>query len=201
MILKMFHFLGAVFRFFWCKCLLVFGRYDKKYCAAKYFDKGFRAEGWYWMYHAWRGCLISGANSSVPWPVCAESKVVGWQNIIFDSEDLHNFQSKGCYFQGVATITIGKGTFIANNVGIITANHDVMDVRKHAAAQPVTIGEKCWIGMNCTILPGVELGPNVVVGAGTVVTHSFREGYCVIAGNPAKIIKTISHKNGEDASC
>lgn len=43
--------------------------------------------------------------------------------------------------------------------------------------------------MNSVILPGVVLGEHTVVGAGSIVTKSFSEGYCVIAGNPAKIIK------------
>ena len=51
--------------------------------------------------------------------------------------------------------------------------------------------------MNSMILPGVELGPRTVVGAGSVVTKSFPEGDCVIAGNPAKIIKKLGteHEN------
>ena len=48
--------------------------------------------------------------------------------------------------------------------------------------------------MNAMIMPGVELGPHTVVGAGAVVTKSFPEGHCVIAGNPAKLIKKIEEK-------
>nr|WP_283244199.1 DapH/DapD/GlmU-related protein [Luoshenia tenuis] len=53
------------------------------------------------------------------------------------------------------------------------------------------LGEKCWIGMNSVVLPGVTLGPHTVVGAGAVVTKSFPEGYCVIAGNPARMIRKL----------
>jgi acetyltransferase-like isoleucine patch superfamily enzyme len=45
--------------------------------------------------------------------------------------------------------------------------------------------------MNAVILPGVELGDFTIVGAGSVVTKSFKDGYCVIAGNPAKLIKEL----------
>lgn len=201
MILKALHFAGALWRFFWCMVLLLIGRYDRKYCRTHYFHRGVRAEGWNWMYHDWKSCLIQGANSSVPWPVTAHSKVIGWERISFDPEDLHNFQSNGCYYQANAPISIGKGTFIACNVGIITANHELTDITKHAEPLPVTIGEKCWIGMNSVLLPGVELGPHTVVGAGAIVTHAFPEGYCVIAGNPARLIRTIEHKKeqGETA--
>lgn len=49
--------------------------------------------------------------------------------------------------------------------------------------------------MNSLILPGVKLGDHTVVGGGSVVTKSFPDGYCVIAGNPAKKIKDINHNS------
>ncbi len=65
---------------------------------------------------------------------------------------------------------------------------------KHLPPKDVHLVEHCWIGMNSMILPGVTLGPHTVVGAGSVVTKSFPDGYCVIAGNPAKIIKVLDRK-------
>ena len=56
--------------------------------------------------------------------------------------------------------------------------------------KPVILRKGCWIGANVIILPGVEIGSNTVVGAGSVVTKSFQKGV-VIAGNPAKIIKNV----------
>ncbi|WP_371860829.1 DapH/DapD/GlmU-related protein [Terrabacter aerolatus] len=61
----------------------------------------------------------------------------------------------------------------------------------HAAGEPIIIGDDCWIGMNSVILPGVILGSRTTVGAGSVVTKSFPEGNCIVAGNPAKIIKQL----------
>lgn len=96
---------------------------------------------------------------------------------MFHPDDINNFQGFGNYYQNfTAKIIIGKGTYIAPNVGIITANHDPMDLDKHLPGKDVIIGENCWIGMNAVILPGVVLGPRTIVGAGSVVTHSFPEG-------------------------
>lgn len=104
----------------------------------------------------------------------------------------HNFQTFGSYFRNFeAKINIGKGTYIAPHVGIITANHDPSNLEKYLDGKDVIIGKNCWIGMNSVILPGVELGDHTVVGAGLVVTKSFPEGNVIVAGNPAKIIKKI----------
>jgi acetyltransferase-like isoleucine patch superfamily enzyme len=104
----------------------------------------------------------------------------------------HNFQGFGNYFQNFSgKIVVGRGTYIAPNVGIITANHDPLDLDKHLPGEDVILGEGCWIGMNSVILPGVVLGPHTIVGAGSVVTKSFIEGNCIIAGNPASVIRKL----------
>ncbi len=164
--------------------------YNKKYISGKYFSRP-GSLGWKWVVKSYNGCKKLGVNQNIPWPVSARISVVCPDNIEFHPDDLNNFQTFGCYYQAIGKITIGKGCYIAPNVGIITANHKIGDLDNHESAKPVTLGEKCWIGMNSVILPGVTLGENTVVGAGSVVTKSFPEGNCVIAGNPAKIIKTI----------
>jgi acetyltransferase-like isoleucine patch superfamily enzyme len=123
-------------------------------------------------------------------PYVPSCRIVNPDNLIFDINDRPRIFQSGCLLQAIGKITIGKGTWISQNVGIITANHDFEgNLDENAAAKDVTIGERCWIGMNSVILPGVILGDRTIVGAGSVVTHSFPEGYCVIAGNPAKIIR------------
>ena len=131
-----------------------------------------------------------GENKDVPWPVVPSSRVLNAQNITFDVDNIDNFQSPGCYFQAIGKIVIGRGTYIAQNVGIITANHNYCNLELHDEPKDVVIGENCWIGMNSVILPGVCLGNNVVVGAGAIVTKSFPSNV-VIAGNPARVIRSL----------
>jgi hypothetical protein len=170
--------------------------YDKKYINSKYFKSkywGIGAIGWTWVVSDFWGRLFFGNNKKVSFPVSPRITVTNSKNIHFDIDDLNNFQGFGNYYQSVGTgcISIGKGSWIAPNVGIITANHNINDLISHEEAKDVVIGEYCWIGMNSTILPGVVLGPKTIVGAGSVVTKSFVEGNCIIVGNPARKIKSI----------
>lgn len=152
---------------------------------------GFRERaGWKWICIDARGRRF---NAGAPWP-CSPHIVVGNpQNIHFHPDDINNFQGTGNLFQTWSDghIYIGRGTWIAQGVGIITTNHDLANPDEHAEAKDVRLGEKCWIGMNSVILPGVVLGDHTVVGAGAVVTKSFPDGHWVIAGNPARKIKDL----------
>ncbi|MDU7215713.1 acyltransferase [Clostridium sp.] len=130
---------------------------------------------------------IYNKNKRVYWPVHKNSVVTGNVTIGVNSSV---GATPGCYIQGLGGISIGDYTIVAPNVGIISANHDINDYRKHNYKK-VVIGDYCWVGMNSIILPGVRLGNHTIVGAGSVVTNSFADGYCIIAGNPAKVIKTI----------
>lgn len=173
---------------------IVLKHYDKKYICGKYFlgkHRGIGALGWKWIVQDYYGCKRLSKNLDVGWPVSPQITVVKPQNIEFSTDDLNNFQTFGTYFQAIGKITIGKGTWIAPNVGLITANHNLYDLDKHDEAKPIIIGKQCWIGMNSILLPGVTLGDNTIVGAGSIVTKSFPDGHCVIAGNPAKVIKLI----------
>jgi acetyltransferase-like isoleucine patch superfamily enzyme len=96
----------------------------------------------------------------------------------------------GCYIQAIGKIRIGSYCYFGPNIGIMCGNHDLYDLTSYISSN-VFIGDYCWIGMNATVLPGVELGDFTIVGAGAVVTKSFDCGYCVVAGNPAKIVKKL----------
>ena len=96
----------------------------------------------------------------------------------------------GCYIQGAGTVYVGDYVQLGPNVGILSANHDLYDQRKFKES-PIVIGDYSWIGMNSVITAGVTLGTRTIVAAGAVVTKSFPDGYCVLAGVPAKIIKYL----------
>jgi len=137
----------------------------------------------------WFRQKILGRNYEAYWPIHKSSTVTNVGNIIAGIEVSPGY-SHGCYIQGMGKIEIGDYTQIAPNVGIISANHELTDNRKHIVKN-VKIGKYCWLGMGVIILPGVVLGDYTVVAAGSIVTKSFPDGYCVIAGNPAKIIKVL----------
>lgn len=109
---------------------------------------------------------------------------------------------KGCFIQQCCTffgrggITIGNDVFIGPKVNLITINHDPdpdPDKRSATYGRPIVIEDKVWIGINSTILPGVKIGYGAIIGAGSVVTKDV-PAMAVVAGNPARIIKTIKNK-------
>ena len=96
----------------------------------------------------------------------------------------------GAYIQGAGKVYIGNYVRFGPGVGILSMNHDLYN-RDTYIKKTIVIGDYCWLGMHTMILAGVKLGPCTIVGAGSVVTKSFPDGYCVIAGNPAKVIKYL----------
>lgn len=129
-------------------------------------------------------------NADVPWAVHHSSRVIHAEKIT-RGINVYPGDSPGNFIHAVNGISIGDHTNIAANVGIISANHNLIDNTITEKAPPIEIGKFCWIGMNAVILPGVKLGDFTVVGAGAVVSKSFAEGYCVLGGVPATIIKHL----------
>lgn len=96
----------------------------------------------------------------------------------------------GCLMMSAGGITIEDGAMIAANVQLISNNHDLYE-RHVITCKPIRIGRNAWIGAGATILPGVTIGDNAVVGAASVVTRNV-DADTIVAGNPARVIKRIS---------
>lgn len=95
----------------------------------------------------------------------------------------------GCLMMSAGGITIDDGAMIAANVQLISNNHDLYE-RQVITCKPVHIGKNAWVGAGATILPGVTVGDNAVVGAASVVTKDVAP-WTIVAGNPARLIKAI----------
>ena len=99
-----------------------------------------------------------------------------------------------CTIIDVAVVTIGDNCQMAPNVAIYTAGHPVYPTTRNSAyeyGKAVTIGDNVWIGGNTVILPGVHIGNNAVIGAGSVVTKDIPD-WCIAVGNPCRVQKKIT---------
>lgn len=104
------------------------------------------------------------------------------------------FANYNCTILDVAKVTIGDNCQLAPNVAIYTAGHPVHPQTRNTSYEygiSVTIGDNVWIGGNTVICPGVHIGSNTVIGAGSVVTRDIPE-WCIAAGNPCKVIRNIT---------
>lgn len=94
-------------------------------------------------------------------------------------------------------IYVGDHTMIGPNVTIATAGHPILPELREKEYQynlPVHIGKNCWLGAGVIILPGITLGDNVVVGAGSIVTKDLPDNV-VAVGNPCKVLRQISERD------
>lgn len=96
-------------------------------------------------------------------------------------------------------IYIGDYTMIGPNVTIATGTHPILPALRENFYQfnmPVRIGRNCWLGTGAIILPGVTIGDNVVVGAGSVVTHDLPDNV-VAVGNPCRVLRPVGERDRE----
>lgn len=109
------------------------------------------------------------------------------------------FANYNCTIIDVAKVTIGDNCQMAPNVAIYTAGHPVHPVSRNSMYEygiEVSVGDNVWIGGNTVILPGVHIGSNTVIGAGSVVTKDIPE-WVIAAGNPCKVIREITEADKE----
>lgn len=96
-------------------------------------------------------------------------------------------------------IYVGDYTMLGPNVVIATAGHPILPPLRELAYQynvPVHIGKNCWLGAGVIVVPGVTIGDNVVVGAGSVVTKDLPPNV-VAVGNPCRVMRPISDHDRE----
>jgi maltose O-acetyltransferase len=100
------------------------------------------------------------------------------------------FVNMGCVFLDAAAIVLGDDVQLGPCVQLLTSDHprDAEErTRGLESALPITIGERAWLGGGVIVLPGVEIGADAVVGAGSVVTRSIEPGV-IAAGNPCRVL-------------
>jgi len=93
----------------------------------------------------------------------------------------------------VAPITIGNDVQIGPNVQLLTPTHPIDPEQRRnklEAAKPIVIANNVWLGGGVIVLPGVTIGENSIVGAGSVVTRDVPAN-CVVVGNPARVLRSI----------
>ncbi len=104
------------------------------------------------------------------------------------------FINHGAYLMDAGKITIGSHCFIGPNCGMYTAIHAMLPEERNRGierAKPIVLGDNVWLGGNVIILPGVTIGSNTVIGAGSVVTKDIPSGV-VAAGNPCRVMREIT---------
>ena len=110
-------------------------------------------------------------------------------NITFGDMCYVNFN---CNFVDDGKINIGSKVMFGPAVTIATVGHPLNpNMREYMYTAPVNIGDNCWIGANVTICPGVTIGKNSVIGAGSVVVHDIPAN-CVAVGNPARVLREFN---------
>ncbi len=94
-------------------------------------------------------------------------------------------------------IYVGDCTMFGPNVVVATAGHPILPELREQQYQynmPVRIGRNCWIGAGAIILPGITIGDNVVVGAGSVVTRDLPDSV-VAVGNPCRVLREVGERD------
>ena len=110
------------------------------------------------------------------------------------------FINFGATILAQAKVTLGDGVMIGPNCSLITVGHPVNDHEMRAGgweiAKPITVGGNTWFGANVTVLPGISIGKNCVVGAGTLITTDIPDNSLVL-GTPGRVVRKL--ENNEDA--
>lgn len=133
------------------------------------------------------------------------------ENVYIEAPFYSNFGGHHCHFGKMVYanygltcvddthIYVGDYTMIGPNVTIATAGHPILPELRQQGYQynmPVHIGKNCWLGAGVIILPGITIGDNVVVGAGSIVTKDLPSNV-VAVGNPCRVMREVNEHDKE----
>lgn len=105
------------------------------------------------------------------------------------------FINSGAMFTDLGGITLEDNVLIAPRVNILTVNHpEAPEKRRGLILKPVTVKKGAWIGAGATILPGVTVGENAIVAAGSVVAKDVPPNV-IVAGVPAGVVRKLTEKD------
>ena len=141
-------------------------------------------------------CGTYGENLYIISPVYANC---GLRHVHFGKDVVVNFD---CKFVDDGDIFIGDNTLIGPGCTFATADHPISPrLRKHVLQRnkPIHIGKNVWFGSGAIVLPGVTIGDNSIIGAGSVVTKDIPANVIAV-GNPAKVLREITDEDDRMAS-
>lgn len=119
------------------------------------------------------------------------------KNITIEDDVYINF---GCVILDCAEVTIGSHSLLGPNIGLYAANHstDASErINGGCYGKPIHIGKNVWLGGDVKVLPGVSIGDNSIIGAGSIVTKNIPANV-IAAGNPCKVIRQITDNDKTD---
>ena len=108
----------------------------------------------------------------------------------------HFYCNYDCVFLDCGDITIGDNVMLGPKVALYAVNHPldpVVRATDYNYPEPITIGHDVWIGGSTVVCPGVTIGSNVVIGAGSVVTKNIPNNV-VAVGNPCRVLRNITEE-------
>ena len=126
------------------------------------------------------GQLAEGTYLTPPLQIDCGSRVILGKNI---------FANHNLTMMSLGTVTIEDGVMLGPEVGLFTVNHEPKNIRT-IMTKEIHIKKNAWIGARVSILPGVTIGENAIVGTGSIVTKDIPDN-CVAVGNPARVIKQL----------
>lgn len=112
------------------------------------------------------------------------------------------FINRNAYFMDGGGICVGSHCYIGPSCGFYTAVHPLYHEDRNTGlekALSIVIGNNCWLGADVKVMPGVSIGDNVVIGAGSIVTKDIQSNVLAM-GNPCRIVRVINDKDKLDLS-